>query len=248
MGNTIKIFRNVDELSHFFARKIQDGVQDTPSGKFYTIALSGGSTPRKVFEYIALHFKEQINWQKVLIFWSDERCVDPVSDESNYRMAKESLLDKVPVPAENIFRIRGEADPPAEAERYSGIIMQKVPLSRNIPQLDLLMLGLGDDGHTVSIFPGNLHLFDSVKLCEVAANPYTQQKRITVTGKIINHAKTVLFLVTGAAKAKAVASIIEKKDGWKKLPASMVNPGTGEVFWLLDKSAAANLNLSVKLE
>ena len=199
-----------------------------------------------MFEYIALHFKNQIDWQKVLVFWSDERCVNPESDQSNFRMAKESLLDLVPIPADNIFRIYGESDPAAESERYTEIIRQHVPSHGTFPQFDMMMLGLGDDGHTVSIFPGNLHLFNSNMLCEVAVNPYSQQKRITVTGQVVNHAKTVVFLVTGEAKAEMVTRIIEKKEGWDKLPAALVNPKDGELIWLLDEKAADKLGKTLK--
>jgi len=242
MGNTIKIFKSIDELSHFFAQIIETGIRQLAQGEFYSIALSGGSTPRKVFEYIALHFKQKIDWQKVQVFWSDERCVDPESEESNYRMAKESLLDKVPIPAKNIFRIHGEADPSPEADRYSEIIRKHVPDQNNIPRFDMMMLGLGDDGHTVSIFPGSLNLFNSDKLCELAENPYSKQKRITVTGKIINHARIAVFLVTGESKAEIVSRIIEKKEGYEQFPASMVNPQEGELIWLLDGQAADKLD------
>lgn len=241
MGKTVKIFKGVEELSHFFAQKIADDIQRISQGNHYSIALSGGSTPREVFEYMALHFKDQIGWQKVKVFWSDERCVGPESEESNFRMAKESLLQKVPIPAKNIFRIHGEADPSLEAARYSETIRQHVPAQNNIPQFNLMMLGLGDDGHTASIFPGSLHLFNSEKLCEVAENPNSKQKRITVTGKIINNSKTALFLVTGESKAEMVDRIIGQKDGWEKLPASRVNPCAGELFWLLDEAAANKL-------
>lgn len=238
----IKIFNNIDELSHFFAQKVADDIQKKSSGNYYSIALSGGSTPRKVFEYMALHYKDQIEWQKMQVFWSDERCVDPESEESNYRMAKESLLDKVLIPANNIFRMHGEADPSSEAKRYEEIIRQNVSSTHTFPKFDIVMLGLGDDGHTVSIFPGNLDLFTSEKLCVVAGNPYSKQKRITVTGKIINHAQTVIFLVTGEPKAEMVARIIEKKHGWDKLPAAMVNPEEGELIWLIDELAANKLD------
>lgn len=244
MENSINIFKSIEELSDFFAQKIAAGIRQTASGNFYSIALSGGSTPRKVFEYIALHFKDQVEWHKVLIFWSDERCVDPESEESNYRMARESLLDLVPIPAENIFRIYGEADPLAEAKRYSEVIRQNVILKNTIPQFDLIMLGLGEDGHTVSIFPGYLHLFKSKNICEVAVNPYSKQKRITVTGHVINQAKMVVFLVTGESKAEMVARIIAKKDGYENLPASLVHPENGELFWLLDEHAANKLEMT----
>ena len=246
MGNSIQIFKTVDQLSHFFAEKIVIGIQQTPQGNHYSIALSGGSTPRKVFEYITVHFKTKIDWSKVFVFWSDERCVDPGSDESNFRMAKESLLDKVSVPPDNIFRIYGENDPDVEADRYSETVRCHVSLQCDAPQFDLMMLGLGDDGHTVSIFPGYLPLFNSTKLCEVAENPYSKQKRITVTGQIINHAKTVVFLVTGASKAEMVYRIIEKKNGWEKLPAALVKPEDGELLWLLDEQAANKLSPNSK--
>lgn len=246
MGKSIKIFKTVDELSHSFAEVIVTGIQQTPPGNPYSIALSGGSTPRKVFEYIAAHFKTKIDWEKVFVFWSDERCVDSKSDESNYRMAMESLLEKVNIPSDNIFRIYGETDPDLEADRYSEIIRSHVSSQHNIPQFDLMMLGLGDDGHTVSIFPGNLPFFSSSKLCEVAENPYSKQKRITVTGQIINNAKTVVFLVTGGSKAEMVARIIEKNEGWKKLPASLVKPENGELLWLLDEQAANKLSVKPK--
>ena len=242
MENSIKIFSTVDELSHFFAELIVTGIQQTPPGNHYSIALSGGSTPRKVFEYLAVHCKTQIEWEKVFVFWSDERCVDLQSDESNYRMAKESLLDMVSIPSDNIFRIFGESDPDLEADRYSEIIRSHVSSQHTFPQFDLMMLGLGDDGHTVSIFPGSLQLFHSNKLCEVAVNPYSRQKRITVTGQIINHAKTVVFLVTGASKAEMVVRITEKKDGWGKLPAALVRPAEGQLIWLLDELAASKLD------
>jgi 6-phosphogluconolactonase len=247
MGMTFKIFKDVEELSHFFAQKITNDMQQISPGNYYSIALSGGSTPRKVFEYIALNFKRQIDWQKVLVFWSDERCVDPESEESNFRMAKESLLDQVPIPAINIFRIHGEANPTSEAERYSETICQHVPAKNTIPRFDLMMLGLGDDGHTVSIFPGSLHLFMSDKLCVVSVNPYSKQKRITVTGQVINQAKTVIFLVTGESKAEMVARIIEKKDGYDNLPASRVIPEDGELIWLLDTLAANKLSQTGKI-
>jgi 6-phosphogluconolactonase len=241
MKTSIEIFKDVEELSDFFGQKLVRGVQAKPEGHFLSVALSGGSTPRKVFEYLALHFKNSIDWQRVLVFWSDERCVRPESDESNYRMATESLLSHVPLPAEQIFRIWGESDPSSEAKRYADVIREHVPVFENIPQFDFVMLGLGDDGHTVSVFPDNLALFNSKNLCEVAVHPLTKQRRITFAGNIINQALTAAFFVTGESKAEMVARIIEQKEGWEKLPASMVHPEIGELLWLLDEKAALNL-------
>lgn len=244
MENIIKIFKSIDELSHFFALKLIARIRETPAGHFFSLVLSGGSTPRKVFEYLALNFRDHIAWQKILVFWGDERCVVPESDESNYKMAKESLLDQIPIPADNIFRIKGETDPHFESDRYAEVVRQHVPSYHNIPQFDFMLLGLGDDGHTASIFPANIHLFSNDKLYVVSENPFTKQKRISVTGKIINQAKTVVFLVTGESKAEIIYSVIEKKAGWDKLPASLVRPENGELLWLLDKEAALRLNIT----
>jgi len=246
MKRTIKIFNNVDKLSRFFAEQLLQGINNTPEGHYFSIALSGGSTPKSVFSYLALNFKDNIDWEKLLVFWSDERCVAPESDESNFRMAKESFLDQVPIPTINIFRIIGETDSFDEAARYSQVVRKHIPSRNNIPQFDFVMLGLGDDGHTASIFPGNLHLFNSEKIFEVVQHPQTRQKRITVTGNLINQALTVGFIVTGDSKATMVANVLEKQEDWEKLPASLVHPENGNLLWLLDDNAAAKLKYSTK--
>jgi len=240
--DSIKIFKSVDELSLYFAQKLAECIRKTPANSFFSMALSGGSSPQLIFEYLASHYIDHINWQKVLVFWGDERCVEPESNESNFRMAKESLLDFIPISTINVFRIIGESNPYIEADRYAEVIRRLVPSQNSIPRFDFMMLGLGDDGHTASIFPGNTHLFNSDKLFEVAQNPYSKQKRITATGKIINQSRFIVFIVTGESKAEMVARIIEKKDGYENLPASMVHPEYGELLWLLDDKAAMKLH------
>jgi 6-phosphogluconolactonase len=130
-----------------------------------------------------------------------------------------------------------------EAVRYSEVIKKHVPHFNNAPQFDFMMLGLGEDGHTASIFPDNLQLLQSEKLCEVAINPYTKQQRITVTGKVINLSKTIVFIATGESKSEMVARIIERKNGCEFLPASNVKPKNGKLVWLLDKPAAKGLRI-----
>jgi 6-phosphogluconolactonase len=196
-----------------------------------------------VFKYLASNCKEIIPWERILIFWSDERCVSPESEESNYRMAREYLLDYVPVPSGNIFRIMGEKYPDSESNRYSETVRKFVPANSGIPQFDLIMLGLGDDGHTASIFPGKQMIAESEKLFAETENPYTKQKRITANYTIINQASTIVFLVTGNAKAEILAKVIEKKEGWNHFPASYVNPVKGEIIWLLDIQAASELKV-----
>jgi 6-phosphogluconolactonase len=157
-------------------------------------------------------------------------------------MIKENLLKNIPIPDNNIFRIKGENQPESEAKEYEKTIRKNIHALNGIPVFDYIMLGLGDDGHTVSIFPDQLDLFDSGKLTVVAINPYSGQKRISITGQLINNARNVAFLITGKAKAEMVKTILEKKNGWQNLPASKVQPTFGELLFLLDKEAAASLN------
>jgi 6-phosphogluconolactonase len=241
METTIKIFDTAEGLAHHFATLLISQLKEIPDDGCFSWVLSGGSTPKIVFREIASKYRNSVDWKRVKIFWGDERCVPPDDEESNYRMARENLLDHVPIPLPNIFRMRGEAEPVAEAARYGEIFSRQVNVARNLPQADLVMLGLGEDGHTASIFPGNTDLFDSPALFETVVYPETKQKRITATGKIINHAKLVVILATGESKASRVAQVINHLDGWNELPAGHVNPENGEVIWLLDKMAAKEL-------
>lgn len=241
MERIIRVFPTADELADSFASMISLHVMKKPPGRKISLTLSGGSTPKAIFEIMAGYDKDRIHWPEVMIFWSDERCVAPGSDESNYRMAHERLLKRVDIPGANIYRIRGENDPAAEAARYSDTVTQLIPPANGIPRFDLIMLGIGDDGHTASLFPGPAGLFHSGKLYDTGQHPLTGQSRITATGRLINNAGEICFLVTGASKAERVAQILHKKPGWAELPASMVAPPGGRVTWLLDTAAASLL-------
>ncbi|MFS4468071.1 6-phosphogluconolactonase [Maribacter sp. 2210JD10-5] len=203
------------------------------------IALSGGSTPKIVFDELATNFQEDIDWSNVHLYWGDERCVPPTDNQSNYKMTVEHLLSKIDIPEENIHRIKGENSPEYEAERYSEILGEWIPKKNSIPHFDLVILGMGDDGHTASIFPHEINLWDSEKLCEVANHPETGQKRITLTGKVINNASVITFLVTGESKKEKVFEILKKEGNFKKYPASLVQSESGKVLWFLDSAAAS---------
>lgn len=205
------------------------------------IALSGGSTPKVVFDYMAAHYKE-VDWSKVHLYWGDERCVPPTDSESNYKMTLDHLLSKINIPKDNIHRVHGEEQPALEAGRYGKILEEELPIVHNTPQFDLVILGMGDDGHTASIFPHEIGLWDSKDNCEVARHPESGQRRITITGKLINNAKTVAFLVTGSSKAEKVRAIIAREEGHEAYPASLVGPTSGELIWFLDEEAAAQIN------
>lgn len=205
------------------------------------VALSGGSTPKIVFDELASRHLSKNEWQKVHLYWGDERCVPPDNAESNYRMTVDYLLSKIEIPEENIHRVRGENDPRQEAARYTEVLKEKLPIVNGLPRFDLIILGMGDDGHTASIFPYEIGLWNADQLCEVAKHPETGQKRITITGKIINHATTTAFLVTGESKAEKVGKIIDERGGFKSYPAHLVNPISGNLMWFLDEPAAVEI-------
>lgn len=211
------------------------------SGETVHIALSGGSTPKVVFEELAAHYNEQIPWTQVHLYWGDERCVSPSHADSNYKMAKEHLLSKINIPESNVHRIKGENKPELEASRYGELLKKTLPKKYRLPQFDLVILGLGDDGHTVSIFPYQLDLWDSPNYCEVAIHPESGQRRITITGKLINNAAHVAFLITGSSKAHKVQEILNQQSGYESYPAAKVAPRSGTLYWFLDREAASGI-------
>lgn len=205
-----------------------------------SIALSGGSTPQALFEKIVELDTGTVDWNKLLIFWGDERCVPPEHMESNFRSAQKSFLIPLDIPEEHIFRIHGETYPPKEAERYEEVLKAHLPICCCYPKFDLILLGLGEDGHTASIFPGDESLFETDKWVEVSTHPITGKQRITLTGSVINHAEEVAFLVTGTNKAKIVAEVAKTPEN-RLCPAARVFPLSGKMAWLLDREAAAEL-------
>ena len=224
----IKIFDSSEELAraaaeYFVARRPE------------TVALSGGSTPKAMFQIIAEQFRDQVPWSNMHFFWSDERHVPPDHPDSNYRMTNEAMLSHVTVPPENVHRIHGENPNAAEAASEYEQILRNVT-KQNLPRLDLILLGLGTDGHTASIFPGSEVLHETKRL---VAAPWVEKLntyRITMTLPLINNAATVLFLVSGAEKAEIVKDVLE---GENKYPAQAVKPTQGELIWMLDKEAAS---------
>ena len=235
----LEIFHDLAELSEHFAELLKSEV-DSSKDKF-NLALSGGNTPKHIFNHLAKHYQTIIKWNNVNFFWGDERCVPPNDNESNYKMTFETLLSKVSIPKENIFRIKGEDSPKDEAKRYSGLIENKVHSKFNLPRFDLIMLGLGEDGHTASIFLNQLELLNDDKVFSVVSNPTTKQLRISITGNVINNARNIVFIITGISKSKVVDHILNNKVEAKKYPASFIKPVDGKLIWLLDEGAASLL-------
>ena len=212
------------------------------SGRF-TIALSGGSTPRSLNVLLATNARTSLPWDRTFFFWGDERHVPPTDSESNYRMAEETLLSKVPVPRANVFRILAEnADAAAAALGYEETLRKFFALQPGeFPRFDLILLGVGPDGHTASLFPGTAALREKSRL--VVANWVEKFKtdRITLTLPVLNAARCVVFLVSGTEKAAALHEVLETDAPGEQFPSKLVRPTDGQLIWLVDRAAASGL-------
>lgn len=209
------------------------------------IAISGGNTPRRTFALLAdpaQPFFSRIEWPKLSLFWVDERCVPPTDADSNYHMTRETLLTRVPLPEANIVRIEGELEPEEAAARYESALRNRFRMEgAELPRFDLILLGMGDDGHTASLFPHSDALDSMMRLAVAnhveAKNPW----RVTLTWPVINHASNVCFLIEGASKADVLRRVLLGAYQPEVLPSQLIRPETGELSLLLDEAAAAQL-------
>lgn len=219
----------------------------------FAVALAGGSTPRTLYRLLATdRYATRIDWQHVHVLWGDERCVPPDHGDSNYRMADEELLSKVPLPRENVHRIRGEIKPNAAAAEYERLLRSffHVRDAPNDPsggdRLDLVLLGMGDDGHTASLFPGSEAVQLELRRKQdrwVVANFVERLGawRVTLTTIPINAAREVVFLVSGAGKASVLQRVLEGPRSRELLPVELVTPMNGQLLWLVDEEAAGGV-------
>jgi 6-phosphogluconolactonase len=246
----IRVYKDPEELALKAARafaRLAD--QYVIGGGRFSVALSGGSTPKAMLSLLSADpFRETVPWGSIYFFWGDERCVPPDHQDSNYRMASEALLSKVPVPKENIFRIPAEMEnAQSAAEEYELTLTRfflnaekrsaTAPLS-NVPRFDLVMLGMGPDGHTASLFPGTTALKVSDRV--VVANYVEKFKtyRITLTATTINNARNVTFLAAGADKAETLKNVLEGPYQPDLYPSQMIRPAKGALLWMVDQAAA----------
>jgi 6-phosphogluconolactonase len=239
----IRIFDDPEALSRgaadFFTAAARDAV--AARGRF-SVALSGGSTPRRTYEILAQpSFRDRVDWARAHIFWGDERCVDPEDPRSNARLARELLLHHVPVPAGQVHPMDCLPDPREAARRYEAMLQSF--FAGGEPRFDLILLGLGEDGHTASLFPGAPALAEAERWVAEVYVAEQDLHRLTLTAAFINRAATVAFLVAGAAKAAVVREVIAGPRDPRRLPAQLIQPEPGELHWLLDKAAAGALNL-----
>ena len=241
----IEILDDLNGVAHAAADLFVELSQAVTDGNgIFNVALSGGSTPRALNELlVAMPYLEQVNWSKVHFFWGDERMVPPDDAESNYRMARETLLSHLPVSEDQIHPIPTElSDPAAVASRYEEELQRAFQLSPGqLPQFDLIFLGMGPDGHTASLFPHTTGLEVTDRLVIANYIPRLASYRITLTASVINEAAVVVFLAAGSDKAAALAEVLEGPRDPDEFPAQRINPVDGDLYWLVDRAAAAEI-------
>ena len=235
----VLICADAAELAREAARRFAElAVAFTSDAGRFTVALSGGSTPKAMFQILAEKpFADSLPWRSIHFFWGDERCVPPDHAESNYRMANETLLSKVPVPRENIFRIPAEDE---DRERAAAIYSETLQsfFAEEQPGFDLVFLGMGPDGHTASLFPGTTALCADGGAAAANYVDKLQSWRITLTADAINRARNVIFLVAGADKAPALKEVIKGPRNPKQYPSQLIMPSHGALLWMVDEAAA----------
>ena len=241
------VLPNAHELADAAARRFARAAGEAVDSRGeFVVALAGGETPRSLYARLAAPpYLTIVPWPLIQVFWSDERCVSPDDLASNYRMAKEALLDHVPVRAAHVHRLRGEADPAGAAREYERLLRTVLRTPRGPPRqapgarIDLVLLGLGQDGHTASLFPGASPIADGEPWVSAYHVEARSQWRVTLMPAVINAAAEVLFLVSGDAKAGIVRRVFEGQP--EQLPAHLIAPTDGRLLWLLDAAAARDL-------
>jgi 6-phosphogluconolactonase len=241
----IRILTTPQELFEIAAEEVVRCAQEAVAGRGrFTIALSGGSTPNSLFNLLATNARSVLPWDHTFFFWGDERHVPPTDPDSNYRMADETMLSKIPVAAGNVFRMPAEnPDADSAAREYEATLRKFFQLEPGqVPIFDLILLGMGPDGHTASLFPGTAGLQEKSRL--VIANWVEKLKtsRLTLTLPVLNAARCVAFLVSGTDKAAVLRTVLEDEDApAEQYPSKLVRPNNGRLVWLVDRAAASQL-------
>jgi 6-phosphogluconolactonase len=239
----IRIFENLTALSEAAAGLfIESCARSILERGRCLVALSGGSTPSKLYELLGKSpYAEQIDWPHLHIFWGDERCVPPEDLESNYRQVHDILLTRVPIPTENVHRVQSEAEPRDAAIEYALTLKGFASAPLNWPRFDLVLLGMGDDGHTASLFPGSEVEIPAPTAAVTANYEGRPANRVTLTPVVFNAAGRAIFLVSGASKSQTLADVLNGTYQPQRFPAQRIRPADGELIWMVDQAAADKL-------
>jgi 6-phosphogluconolactonase len=238
----VTVYQNTDELEQNAAKEIARVMKSAidERGACFMV-LSGGETPRQIYRRLSREpLKDQVDWQRVHLFFSDERSVPPNDSQSNYGMVERSLLSWIDIPRQHVHRIKGETNPTLAAEEYEAELRSAFG-SREM-RFDLVLLGIGEDGHMASIFPGTKAVDEHGAFVLPVTNPSQPLQRVTLTFPIINAAREILFLVSGKRKAAIVQRVLGTTKSLRDLPATMVRPADGTLRWLLDHEAASQID------
>jgi 6-phosphogluconolactonase len=236
----LQVYRNPPVLAHALADYfIANATLALAERGEFRVALAGGRTPRAAYELLGTEpLSTEVSWSDTFLYFGDERCVPPEDEQSNSRMVQRALLNAVPIPSGNVHRVRGEIDPGLAANEYASILRADLG---ETPQFDLILLGLGQDGHTASLFPGTAPDTDDAALVRAVYAKSQMMWRVTVTPKVINMARNVVFAVEGAEKAQIMAQVYEGPRDPVKYPAQIVHPVSGRLSWFVDELAAGLL-------
>jgi 6-phosphogluconolactonase len=238
----IQVCSDLEVLSHKAAAIFVDISRNciVSKGRFI-VAIPGGFTPRRLYALLSSHsYRKKVDWRYVYFFWTDERCVPKEYEDSNFRVAFETLLSKLQIPDENIYRIKGEEEPEKAAREYEDDLREFFGKAA-LPVFDLIILGVGEDGHTASLFPGLRSPEGTGKLAVPVFMEKPKRHRVTLTFPVLNNSAHILFLVAGPSKADIVYKVLEEKDERERYPAGLINPVRGTLTWLIDKEAARRL-------
>jgi 6-phosphogluconolactonase len=241
-GVRIQVLPDLEAMSLQAVRLFIEISKSSPVQKEkFAVALSGGTTPRRFYRMIGSPpYREEIDWDRVHLFWVDERCVPKEHEASNFKLVFDALLSAVPIPGENIHPMRTGEGPEHGAREYEEDLRAFFGRSRP-PMFDLILLGMGDDGHTASLFPGSDSLHERSRLVVPVYLGEPRKDRITLTLSVLNQARHILFLVAGHSKAEMVRAILEKEGDRERFPAGRVHPVNGQVTWLIDEEAASKM-------
>jgi 6-phosphogluconolactonase len=233
----IRIYRDAEAMSRAAAESFAGWAGEAVAARGnYIVALAGGHTPRRVYEFLSEDpLRERVEWQRVEVFWGDERCVPPDDELSNERMARRAMLDRVPLPEANLHPVRCQASPARAAKRYEMFIREC--FGSGEPRFDRIMLGLGKNGHTASLFPGSPALKEKKRLVVETTAPGEDFARVTMTASLINLARRVMFMVSGSDKAGILKRVLEGERDPAGLPAQMVSLERGKALWMVDRAA-----------
>lgn len=242
MKPEIRVFNDVENLSHAAANLFTaQAAESITKRDRCLVALNGGNTPMRLFQLLATDHRDQVDWKRVHVFWGDERCVPPDDAGSSYGQARDALLSRVPIPDSNIHRIMGELGPVEASGNYSLTVRRFASPPLEWPRFELVYLGMGEDGHTASLFPGS-PVEEAEPVIPVTAHyQYRPANRVTLTPAVFNSARRVVFMVTGAKKAVTLAEVLSDRYNPGQYPAQRINPNDGGSIWLVDEEAASKL-------